>query len=66
VNVTARVFTRGVIIAGALAFGALATAVGVRWSFVGGGITECAAGVAMWFALRRDAAGTGGRPAVLR
>lgn len=58
VNVTARIFTRGVIIAGALAGGALATAAGVRWSFVGGGITECVAGVAVWFALRRDVAGT--------
>ena len=62
VNVTARIFTRGVIIAGALAFGALATAVGVRWSFIGGGITECVAGVAVWFALRGDLSGTGRRP----
>lgn len=64
VNVTARIFTRGVIIVGALAGGALATVVGVRWSFVGGGTTACLAGVAVWLALGRDVPRTdGGRAA---
>lgn len=52
VNVTARIFTRGVIIVGALAGGALATALGVRWAFVASGVVECLAAVAVWFALR--------------
>lgn len=40
VNVTSRVFTRGVIVLGALGSGALATAVGLRATFVVGGAIE--------------------------
>lgn len=51
VNIAARVFTRGVIIIGALSSGALATAVGVRWAFVMGGVIELVAALMMWRAL---------------
>jgi MFS family permease len=40
VNVSARIFTRGIIVVGALASGALATAIGLRWTFVVGGTIE--------------------------
>ncbi len=53
VNVTTRIFTRGVIVFGALAAGALATATSVRWSFAVGGAIEVAAAVAMWAVLAR-------------
>lgn len=48
VNVTARIFTRGIIIAGALAAGALATATNVRWALAVGGTVEILAGVLIW------------------
>ncbi len=57
VNIAARVFTRGVIIIGALTSGALATAVGVRWAFVMGGATELVAALMMWRALSEPAPG---------
>jgi MFS family permease len=40
VNVTSRMFTRGIIVIGALASGALAATVGVRWAFVVGGAVQ--------------------------
>ena len=40
VNVTTRIFTRGIIVFGALAAGALATATNVRWAFAVGGAIE--------------------------
>ena len=55
VNVSSRVFTRGVIIIGALASGALATAADVRWSFGVGGAIETLAAAMTWLALRRYA-----------
>lgn len=51
VNVTARIFTRGSIIVGALAAGALATATSVRWSLVAGGVLELLAAALAWRAL---------------
>lgn len=48
VNVTSRIFTRGIIIAGALAAGALATATNVRWALAVGGTVEILAGVLIW------------------
>ncbi len=48
VNISARVFTRGVIIIGALSSGAVASAVGVRWAFVMGGVVELVAALMMW------------------
>lgn len=53
VNVTARVFTRGIIIFGALAAGALATATSVRWALAVGGVTEAIAAALIWRALAR-------------
>jgi hypothetical protein len=55
VNVSSRVFTRGVIIVGALASGALATAANVRWSFGVGGAIETLAAASTRLALRRYA-----------
>jgi MFS family permease len=55
VNVAVRIFTRGVIVIGALASGVLAEAVGVRWSFVAGGVIQVLAAAAMWQALRSPA-----------
>jgi MFS family permease len=52
VNVSARMFTRGVIVAGALASGTLATAIGIRPVFVVAGVVEAAAAVLMARALR--------------
>lgn len=40
VNVSARMFTRGIIVAGAIGSGALATAIGVRSAFAVGGAIE--------------------------
>lgn len=54
VNVTARIFTRGIIIFGALAAGALATATSVRWALAVGGVIEAIAAVLSWRALSRD------------
>jgi len=51
VNISARVFTRGVIIIGALSSGAVASAFGVRWAFVMGGTVEVIAALMMWRAL---------------
>ena len=51
VNISARVFTRGVIIIGALSSGAVASAFGVRWAFVMGGTVELVAALMMWRAL---------------
>ena len=51
VNISARVFTRGVIIIGALSSGAVASAFGVRWAFVMGGVVELVAALMMWRAL---------------
>ena len=53
VNVTDRIFTRGIIVFGALAAGALATATNVRWSFAAGGAIELAAAAIMWKVLAR-------------
>lgn len=53
VNVTTRIFTRGVIVFGALAAGALATATDVRWSFAAGGTIQLAAAAVMWSVLAR-------------
>jgi hypothetical protein len=53
VNVTTRIFTRGIIVFGALAAGALATATSVRWSFAAGGAIELVAAAVMWVVLAR-------------
>lgn len=54
VNVTARIFTRGIIIFGALAAGALATATSVRWALSIGGVIEALAAALIWRALARS------------
>lgn len=53
VNVTTRIFTRGIIVFGALAAGALASATDVRWSFGVGGAIEIGAACMMWSVLGR-------------
>ncbi len=53
VNVTTRIFTRGVIVFGALFAGVLATVGGVRVSFAFAGGTQFAAAAMMWAALGR-------------
>ena len=53
VNVTARIFTRGIIIVGALTAGALATATSVRSALGVGGAVEIVAGILMWLVLGR-------------
>lgn len=53
VNVTARIFTRGTIVIGALGAGALATASGVRWSLAARGIIQLVAAAVMWSVLAR-------------
>lgn len=53
VNVTSRIFTRGIIVFGALGAGALATATSVRWSFVAGGAVQLVAAGVMWVVLAR-------------
>ena len=53
VNVSSRVFTRGVLVVGAVMSGSIATAVGVRWSFAIGGVIEVLAAGATWWALGR-------------
>lgn len=57
VNVSARMFTRGVIIVGALASGALATSIGLRWTFVVGGAIEIIAAFLISRALRLGRSG---------
>ncbi len=52
VNVTSRIFTRGVIIVGALFAGALASVSGVRASFAVGAVAQLIAAAMMWRALR--------------
>lgn len=52
VNVSARMFTRGIIVAGALASGALATSIGLRSTFVVGGAIEIISAVLISRALR--------------
>lgn len=53
VNVTSRIFTRGVIVLGALFAGVIAVSSGVRWAFAVGGLAELAAAVMVWNALGR-------------
>jgi MFS family permease len=53
VNVTSRIFTRGIIVFGALGAGALATATSVRWSFVAGGSVQLVAAAVTWVVLAR-------------
>ncbi len=53
VNATSRIFTRGIIVFGALAAGALATASNVRWSFAVGGAIEVVGAAVMWSVLAR-------------
>lgn len=55
VNVSARMFTRGIIVVGALASGALAIAIGVRWAFVVGGAVEIISALLIARALRTGA-----------
>ena len=63
VNVSARMFTRGIIVVGALASGALATALGLRWTFVVGGAVEVVSAALLSLALRSGRAGEFGRAA---
>lgn len=51
VNISARTFTRGIIIVGSLAGGLVAAVFGVRWSFVMAGVCELVAAFMMWRAL---------------
>lgn len=53
VNVTARIFTRGVIVVGALGAGAVAAASGVRSAFVLAGLVQLVAAAMVWRALGR-------------
>jgi hypothetical protein len=53
VNVTTRIFTRGIIVFGALAAGALASLTDVRWSFAVGGAIQVVGAVVMWRVLAR-------------
>ena len=53
VNVTSRIFTRGIIVVGALIAGAFATASGVRSAFVLAGIAQLVAAGMTWAALGR-------------
>lgn len=58
VNVSARMFTRGIIVVGALASGALAAAIGLRWTFVVGGGIEIISAALISRALRVGLSGT--------
>jgi MFS family permease len=60
VNVSARMFTRGIIVVGALASGALATSIGLRWTFVVGGAIEIVSAVLLSRALRVGRSGVTG------
>lgn len=53
VNVTTRIFTRGVIAFGAVAAGAVATATDVRWAFAAGGVIQLVGAAVMWSVLGR-------------
>lgn len=53
INVTSRIFTRGVIVVGALVAGALGSVSGVRTSFAVGGVVQLIASAMMWSALGR-------------
>lgn len=53
INVTSRIFTRGIIVFGALAAGTLATATSVRWALTAGGIIQLAAAASTSAALAR-------------
>ncbi len=53
INVTVRIFTRGVIVVGALFAGVVATVSGVRLSFALGGLAQLVAAAMMWSALGR-------------
>ncbi len=59
VNISARVFTRGVIILGALTWGVVAEAFGVSRSFIVGGAVELIAAALVWRALRQLSASNG-------
>ena len=61
VNVTARMFTRGVIVSGALAAGSVAAGLGLRTTFVLAGLVEAVAAALMFRALRgvRSGSSTG-------
>lgn len=63
VNVSARMFTRGIIVVGALASGALATALGLRWTFVVGGAVEVVSAALLSLALRSHRSGDAERAA---
>jgi MFS family permease len=52
VNVSARMFTRGIIVIGALVSGVLATSIGIRSTFLVGGGIEIIAAVLISRALR--------------
>ncbi len=54
VNVSARMFTRGIIVVGALASGAMAAAIGLRWTFVVAGAIELVAATLMARVLRSE------------
>ncbi len=68
VNVTARIFTRGIIVIGALVAGAVASRSGVRSSFVLAGLVQLVAAAMMWTALGRgdSAEGIEGKDAISR
>lgn len=53
INVTSRIFTRGVIVIGSLAAGGLATRTGVRASFVMAGFAQLVAATMVWIAVGR-------------
>lgn len=53
VNVTTRIFTRGVIVPGALIAGAIANASNVRAAFVAAGVSQLIAAAVQWNALGR-------------
>ncbi len=53
VNVTSRIFTRGIIVIGALIAGAVATASGVRTSFLLAGLAQAIAAAMVWLAISR-------------
>jgi len=60
VNVTSRMFTRGVIVIGAISAGTLATFSGVRASFALGGFAQLVAAAMMWSALGKMTQTDGG------
>jgi predicted MFS family arabinose efflux permease len=62
VNVSARMFTRGIIVAGALGSGALASTVGLRPTFVVGGAVMVVAALMFAVALRTVPSHGSGEP----